>query len=140
MNINTPSSVGMMGSRRQRGIGLIEVMVAVLVLAVGLLGVAAMQSVALRGGQSSLESSQAVMQSNAIIEAMRVNGGLTVPRTCAAGAGIAGTWISDLHKTVGAGTCGTIAGCPNDCVVTVEWNDSRGGGGTARTIVTRARL
>src|SRR5690606_10519903 len=65
---------GCMTSRsRMRGISLIEVMVSVLVLGVGLLGIAAMQSVALRGGQSSLESTQAVMQTTAIIEAIRAN-------------------------------------------------------------------
>ena len=47
--------------RHARGMSLIEVMVSVLVLAVGLLGVAAMQSLALRGVQGSLESTQAVM-------------------------------------------------------------------------------
>src|SRR5690606_34431053 len=64
---------GMSPRSRMRGISLIEVMVSVLVLGVGLLGIAAMQSVALRGGQSSLESTQAVMQTTAIIEAMRAN-------------------------------------------------------------------
>ena len=59
-----------------RGMSLIEVMVSVLILAVGLLGIAAMQSYALRGGQGSLESSQAVMQTGAILEAMRANRGV----------------------------------------------------------------
>ena len=65
--------------RGVRGIGLIEVMVSVLVLAVGLLGIAAMQSLALRGGQGSLESSQAVMQTNVmgswnVLQAAQENG------------------------------------------------------------------
>ena len=55
----------------QRGVGLIEVMVAVLILGVGLLGIAAMQTTALRNSQSSLERSQAVMQTYAILDAMR---------------------------------------------------------------------
>ena len=62
-----------LGRRAVTGMSLIEVMVSVLVLGIGLLGIAAMQSMALRGGQSSLESSQAVMATNAIIEAMRAN-------------------------------------------------------------------
>ena len=139
--------------RRMQGIGLIEVLVSVLILGVGLLGIAAMQSLALRGGQSSLESSQAVMQSTAIIEAMRGNranaasyntAGLvcTVP----SGSGLAGgdltAWITSLKSTIGnnAATCGQIAGCPDACVITVQWDDSRAGGGVTRTIVTRTRI
>lgn len=142
--------------RYVRGISLIEVMVSVMVLAVGMLGIAAMQSVALRGGQGSLESSQAVMQTNSIIEAMRANSGNVLSynmpaMACAAPGG--GTleendirdWILSLKATIGAGvgdatTCGQIV-CPgNTCTVTVRWDDSRAGGGATRTIVTEARI
>lgn len=136
-----------------RGISLIEVLVSVLILGVGLLGIAAMQSLALRDGQSSLESSQAVMQSTSIIEAMRGNranaasyntAGLvcTVP----SGGGLAGAdmaaWITSLKATIGnnAATCGRITGCPDACVVTVQWDDSRAGGGATRSVATRTRI
>lgn len=140
-------------ARHAQGVGLIEVMVSVLILAVGLLGIAAMQSLALRGGQGSLESSQAVMQSNSILEAMRANRANagaynTAGMTCAApgGAGLAGAdvdaWIASLKATVGndAATCGQIAGCPDACVVTVQWNDARAGGSATRTIITESRI
>ena len=139
------------GTRTIRGISLIEVLVSVLVLAVGLLGVAAMQSLALRGGQSSLETSQAVMQTNGIIEAMRVNwrnaAAYNTAKKCAVSTAttLAGNdlnnWVTQLQATIGGGatTCGTISGCPGACVITVEWDDSRGGGGT-RTLVTEARI
>lgn len=142
--------------RSSRGMSLIEVLVAVLVLAVGLLGVAAMQSLALRGGQGSLESSQAVMQTTSIIEAMRANradaASYNIGKTCSSATvgvgGLAGddlkNWINNLKGTVGAAgdatTCGQIAGCPNACVVTVFWDDSRAGGSAARTIVTETRI
>ncbi len=133
--------------RHVRGIGLIEVMVSVLVLAVGLLGIAAMQSMALRGGQSSLESTQAVMATNSILEAIRANRtqadsynmakACTVPTGGAsAAANDKAAWITALKATVGSGatdttTCGEIAGCDDanatNCVITVYWDDSRGG-------------
>lgn len=112
--------------RASRGISLIEVLVAVVVLGIGLLGVAAMQSVALRGGQSSLETSQAIMQTNAILDAMRSNRANAVNyntggMVCAQGA--AGTlaqndlrnWIGDLklnitNNAADATTCGQIQG------------------------------
>lgn len=58
---------------KQRGVGLIEVMVAVAILAFGMLGIAALQATALRASQSSLERSEAVMQTYAILDSMRAN-------------------------------------------------------------------
>ena len=57
----------------QRGTSLLEVMISVLIMAVGLLGIAAMQATALRNSQGSTERSQAVIQNYAIIDAMRAN-------------------------------------------------------------------
>ncbi|PZQ28967.1 MAG: type IV pilus modification protein PilV [Stenotrophomonas acidaminiphila] len=139
-----------------RGISLIEVLVAVVVLSIGLLGVAAMQSVALRGGQSSLETSQAVMQTNAILDAMRANLAAaedynTDGMMCAAEAGSSvaesdlQTWITDLKNNIANTddddtTCGQITGCPEACVITIQWDDSRAGGGNERRVVTRTTI
>ncbi len=151
------------GSRRMRGISLIEVLVSVVILGIGLLGIAAMQSVALRSGQSSLESSQAVMQTMAITEAMRANrinaaaynGNWTTPPAATTLAtrdlnewiaGMRGTaaWQTtptpNLPPVLGATAEATIAGCPDDCVITIRWDDSRAGGGAARQVVTRTRI
>ena len=144
------------GSRsRQRGVSLIEVLVSVVVLSIGLLGVAAMQSIALRGGQSSLESSQGVIQTTSILESMRANTVNAVSYNtddwvCTADAG--GTlaqndvrdWINSLKTTMGTAgddtTCGLIEGCPDACVISVRWNDERAGGEAERTIVTRSAI
>ncbi|MCH6484042.1 type IV pilus modification protein PilV [Pseudoxanthomonas sp. LH2527] len=140
---------------RQRGISLIEVLVSVVVLGIGLLGVAAMQSIALRGGQSSLESSQAVIQTTSILESMRTNAANaasynTADWVCTAGTG--GTlaqndmrdWIDSLKTTMGTAdddtTCGRISGCPDACVIGVRWNDERAGGEAERTIETRSAI
>lgn len=143
------------GSRRMRGVSLIEVLVSVVILGVGLLGIAAMQSVALRSGQSSLESSQGVMQTMSITEAMRanrVNAGAynlgamqcTVPAGGTLAQNDIAAWMTALKTTIGtpgdASTCGQITGCPLDCVITVRWDDSRAGGAATRQIVTRARI
>lgn len=141
--------------RHQRGISLIEVLVSVVVLSIGLLGVAAMQSIALRGGQSSLESSQAVIQTNSILESIRTNAANATAYNnaswiCTAGTG--GTlaqndlrdWIGSLKTTMGVDgdttTCGRITGCPGACVIGVRWNDSRAGGAAQRTILTRSAI
>jgi type IV pilus assembly protein PilV len=147
---------GVRSRRAVQGISLLEVLVSVVVLSIGLLGVAAMQSVALRGGQSSLESSQATIQTTAIIEAMRANpaagAAYNVGMTCAVPAG--GTqaqndvrdWISSLKSTIGNGpvldttTCGSIANCPATCTITVQWDDTRSGGGNQRRMTTVTRI
>lgn len=142
-------------SRQARGVSLIEVLVSVVILGVGLLGIAAMQSVALRSGQSSLESSQGVMQTMSITESMRANrvnaaaynlGAMqcTVPAGGTLAQNDIAAWITALKTTIGTAgdtsTCGQITGCPLNCVITVRWDDSRAGGAAARTVVTRARI
>lgn len=141
-----------------KGMSLIEVMVALLVLAVGLLGIAAMQSLALRGSQSSLETSQAVMATSSILEAIRANpdqvASYNMAKTCATpGAGSTrvtndqSAWIASLKTTLGnaATTCGQISNCAAAaaCRVTVFWDDSRGGtdvGGNTRSLTVEARI
>ncbi|MHC9085108.1 type IV pilus modification protein PilV [Luteimonas sp. RIT-PG2_3] len=153
----------------QRGTSLIEVMVSVLVLAIGLLGIAAMQATALRNSGSSLGRSQAVIQSYAALDAMRGNrtqalaGGYnmaalecTLP-TGAAGGNLAtndiNRWITDLKNALGPDACGRIecAAGAAECQVTIRWDDSRasetaadGGavaaGAAQSQLVTRARL
>lgn len=136
-----------------RGVGLIEVLVAVLVLAIGLLGVAAMQATALRNSQSSLERSQGVMHVYTILDAMRANpdaarsGGYNMGMTCVAPA--AGSlvtsdqrqWITVLQQNLGVTACGQVACVATVCTVTVRWDDSRGSGGsTVQTLSTRTRI
>lgn len=57
----------------QRGIGLVEVMIAVLVLAIGLLGLASMQTNGMRMNNGSMSRSQAVFLANDIVERVRAN-------------------------------------------------------------------
>ncbi len=154
MRENASSRIPYLGSR-ERGVSLIEVLVSVVVLSIGLLGVAAMQSVALRGGQGSLESSQAVIQTTSILESIRANQANaaaynTAGLVCTAGS--AGTlaqndlreWILSLKATMGtmgdATTCGGIRGCPANCEITVRWNDQRAGGSATRDVVTRSSI
>lgn len=125
---------GPLRRRVQSGASLIEVLVAVMILGVGLLGIGAMQTIALRNGQSSLERTQAVIQSYAILDVIRANRANALagyyntgnaPR-CAASAidtgdpagqqsaqGEVNTWVGSLKTAMGGGaadttTCGLI--------------------------------
>ncbi|KAF1709463.1 type IV pilus modification protein PilV [Pseudoxanthomonas kalamensis DSM 18571] len=145
---------------RQMGVGLLEVMISVLIMGIGLLGIAAMQATALKNGQSSLERSQAVIQSYAILDAMRANrdaalaGDYNRALTCAPpGTGAlaetdVANWITSLETTLGnsPNTCGSI-NCDGNgvCTVVVQWDDSRaqgntGAGSTTESVTTVTQL
>lgn len=122
-----------------RGVGLVEVLVAILVMAVGVLGIAALQATTLRNSLGALERSQAVVQTYAILDAMRANaavariGGYNLnAMTCEAptagslAANDLRAWILALHDNVGASACGQIKCGTQDCTITVQWDASRG--------------
>lgn len=59
--------------KNQQGASLIEVMVALFVLAIGLLGILAMQAQSMRFNQSAYSYSQAVFLAHDILESIRAN-------------------------------------------------------------------
>ncbi len=142
------------------GVGLIEVLIAVVILAFGMLGIAALQAASLRNSQSALERSQATVQTYAILDAMRAN--LSVARiggynlttmTCAApdtgdlAANDLHNWINSLKSSLGdsGNTCGKIVCGSVECAVTVQWDDSRGTSSDStaaetHTVETKTRL
>lgn len=136
-----------------RGVGLIEVLVAVLVLAIGLLGVAAMQATALRNSQSSLERSQGVVHAYTILDSMRANpraarnGAYNMGMTCtlpSAGSLVDSdkrNWINFLQDNLGPSACGQVACAGAVCTITVRWDDSRGSAGSStQTFSTTTRI
>lgn len=137
------------------GFSLIEVLVAVLVLSFGLLGVALLQTNALKSNQSALQRSQATMLSYFMMDAMRANrsvasiGSYDLGKTCAAPS--AGTlitndqiaWINALKANLGnqSSTCGEITCNTTSCSVKVYWDDSRSaGGGSSQVVEIKSRI
>lgn len=142
---------------RQRGASLLEVLIAVLILAIGMLGVAAMQAMSLRNSLSALERSQATVQTYAILDAMRSNivdaranqyNLALAAAPCAppaAGATLPtrdlNNWIGSLQATLGPSACGAVNCAANVCEITIRWNDERGTGGVAaQQLITRSRI
>jgi type IV pilus assembly protein PilV len=153
--MRTPRRTRPTSRRRAAGVSLVEVLIAVIVLAFGLLGIAAMQITALRSSQGALQRSQAVAQSYTMFDAMRANRGSAligrydIPMTCAvpdAGNLIANDlrhWITtmQLPEVLGPTACGQIACSPALCTITVQWDDSRrAGGDPAQQVVTKTVL
>ena len=124
--------------RRQRGVGIIEVLVAVLVLSVGLLGLAGLQLRTLRNNQSALERGVAVFETHAIADALRAdrtnarNGLFNLDLDAAAPVGVTfcavvlSSWRANLISALGPEATGGVLCNGALCTIRVRWNDSRG--------------
>lgn len=133
---------------RQSGVGMVEVMVAVLVLAIGVLGVAALQAITLKNSSSSASRSQAAIQIYSmmdIIRADRINIGSYNTNIYVAGdgSGEPGSkdgWLDGLKGSVAPDAQGKIVCLAEQmvCTVGVQWNDERatGGSGTEHIEIT----
>jgi type IV pilus assembly protein PilV len=122
---------------RHRGFTLIEIMVAVVVLAIGLLGLAGLQATSLRFNNSAYHRSQATNLAYDIVDRMRVNrqvalnGGYNIAITAAAPTGTTladvdrAEWRTALANTLPMGT-GGITRTNNIFTITIQWDDSRG--------------
>lgn len=141
-------------SRGQRGASLIEVLVAVLVMAVGALGVAAMQTVSLRNSQSALERTQVSVATYSILDSMRANrtaatqGFYDTEMTCTVPAtndSLVGSdlsrWYTELQQGINTNACASID-CNGDiCTIVVRWNDERASGGDdEQSLTTISRI
>ncbi|GAB2522292.1 type IV pilus modification protein PilV [Lysobacter humi (ex Lee et al. 2017)] len=148
-------------ARKQSGTSLLEVLIAVLVLAIGMLGMAALQSVTLRNSNSSSGRSQAVMQAYSMFDTMRMDrtralqGAFNVANwTCTAATKTAAddatdytvfnSWLAQVQANLGdPSACGRASCTAAECVVGIRWDDSRPTGAAddkQLEIVTRSRL
>lgn len=144
--------------RGQAGVGLIEVLIAVLVLSIGFLGMAALQSKALSNNNSAIARTQATLASYSIIDAMRAdrdravsgvyNGDVEADSCPAGNANIADVhladWCATLATTMGnpAATTGNIdCDADGNCTVTITFDDEKASGGAAaQQVITRAQI
>ena len=136
------------GAALQRGVGLIEVLIAVLVLSIGLLGMAGLQVASMRNNQSSYQRGMAVVQGYYIADAMRADrtnaraGRFNIALGAASPTGSTFAersvrdWRTSLGSAMGAGADGSV-NCSNGmdldtlCDIIVTWDDSRATGGSA---------
>jgi type IV pilus assembly protein PilV len=141
-------------SRGQRGFTLVEMLVALVVLSIGLLGVAALQLMSLRSNYGSAMRSQATFLAYEIVDRMRANrtAALAGQYNVVLGANkTAGTvagddviaWKQNIARTLpavdNAGTPevadGAISQAGNIFTVTIRWNDYDDTGASGRTPV-----
>jgi len=137
-----------MGLSRQAGVSLIELMLAMLVLSIGLLGVAGLQSTTIRNSYSSQQRAVAITLATSMAERIRANstaaaaGGFALTKTCtipSAGGGIVSyevnAWMTEIKSSLGraadTSSCGqiTYSNANRTYTVSVFWDDSRALGG-----------
>lgn len=121
------------GSRRcyQEGMTLVEIMVAVLVLAIGLLAVAGLQASSLRSTYASLERSLVMVQMENFSELIRANpedarDGDFVVANCEAANGLGlQQWIEDVQNAARSQVCPEVTWSGEIYTVSIGWADER---------------
>ncbi|MCS4307029.1 type IV pilus assembly protein PilV [Rheinheimera pacifica] len=126
---------------KQHGVSLLEVLVSVLVLGIGLLGVAALQTSSMRHTNSSLEKTMAVILTDTLAELFRANPqaarlGNYAFSDCT-GSDVLGTaaWVQDVKQATRADACPVVSWEGDRYTVTITWGDERLN--TENTIVTQ---
>lgn len=144
---------------QQKGFGMLEVLIALLVLSIGLLGVAALQIVSLKNNQSSMSRSLGTISAYSILDAMRADRSsalagsynFAMPSTISAatckktGATLQAiqlnSWLQEIQQKLGTTACGSVNCASGTCAISVQFDDSRGtNGNTAQTITTNVVL
>lgn len=132
-NLRTPKRVG----SRESGFTLIEVLVAVLVLSIGLLGLAGLQTTSLRNNNSAYMRSQAAILAYDMSDRMRANRDaaaagaydLDLTSTYTGEGSVAADdldeWMGNLTAILPQGQ-GEVARAGSAVTVTVQWDDTRG--------------
>lgn len=153
-------SYGSIRRSQASGFTLIEVMVAILVMAIGLLGFALMLAMGLRFSQAANQRTQATNLAHDLLDQMRVNrimrnyyvaagfapGSVT---GCVTGARPTGTvgvqanitrWQCQVVRTLGPGASANVAIAGSVVTVSINWQEARWteeGGGPNFQVVTQ---
>lgn len=132
MTHNTP--------QRQHGATLIEVLIAVVVLSIGLLGLAGLQATSVKSNHSAYQRSQATMLAYDLADRMRANRTEALTNayevnfpTSSSSHSVSGTqaakdkaeWLNSLARTLPEGT-GKVEKDGTLVIIHVRWNDNRG--------------
>ena len=142
---------GKMSIKVHKGFTLIEVLVSMIVLAIGLLGLAGLQLTSLKAADSAYHRSQASVLADDILDRMRSNRDVALAGSynISLGADPSGTssisdvdlvnWKAMLSGTIPSGD-GSVGVAANIATITVQWDDSRASGSSAQTFTVVTQL
>jgi type IV pilus assembly protein PilV len=129
-------------TRRQiGGMTLLEVLISVVVLSIGLLGIAGLQTLSLRTTNISHERAMAVILTETLFEVMRTNinaaraGGFAMD----CNSPVAGTaqWFADVRAATSPDTCAVVAWNNGVYTVTIDWTNERSNSSSILVMETR---
>lgn len=140
--------------QRQKGAGLIEILISVVVLAVGLTGIAAMQVRSVKNNAGALQHSIAVIQAQSMVDLLAIsrnqalagafNIALTAdPSATNFAASSINQWRTSIRNLLGPEAASSVdcSTATSRCIVIVQWDNSRATQGSAEQQVrVEARL
>lgn len=139
--------------KRQRGVSLVEVLVTVLLVSIGLLGVAGLQLSTVQNANSAAQRFEATVLARDILERMRANRAralagdynLDLDADAPGSGGLAGSdlqdWLDRLALIPGGDGAVEVEG--GVATITVQWSDAsddNAGGETVATLLLRTNL
>ncbi|MDJ0806800.1 MAG: type IV pilus modification protein PilV [Gammaproteobacteria bacterium] len=130
---------------KNRGFSLLEILVSVVVLAIGLLGIAGLQAVGLKSNQSAYMRTQAASQITSILDRMRANNATTASylannynidlTATPSGDSVAAqdllAWKNELAVLLPGGDGAVLCDASDICTVTIGWTDLQADGSRA---------
>ncbi|HFB66202.1 MAG TPA: type IV pilus modification protein PilV [Aeromonadales bacterium] len=131
--------------KSKKGFSLLEVLISMVIIAVGLLGIAGLQIAGINNNHSAYVRSQATVLANDIIDRMRANRisaengnyDLTIAESKPSGTSLEDIdrkqWLDNIANILpeGDASIATSSGGGNTIItITIQWNDSRGANGS----------
>ncbi len=127
-----PSSLSLSNlPRAQRGVTLLEVLISIVVLSVGLLGYAGLQTLSMKNNTSAFQRSQATMLAYDIIDRMRANRPNLASYSIAMGTVGAFpdvvSWKNNVGTALPDGDASILVDLAGNATITIQWDDNRDG-------------
>jgi len=124
-------------SRKQHGFTLIEILIALLVLAIGALGLASLQTFSLQSGQTSYFRTQATNLAYEVTDFARAN------RSIATAAWVTTEFQPRVADVLPGGTVAVQLNAAEEIQVTITWQEDRQDGtaaGTTQSFVVNTQI
>lgn len=117
--------------RNQRGVSLLEVLISIVVLSVGLLGYAGLQTLSMKNNSSALQRSQATILTYDILDRMRANRKNLASYSVAIGS-VGGypdviSWKVNVAEALPDGDASIAVDLDGVATITIQWDDNRDG-------------
>ena len=117
--------------RDQRGVTLLEVLISIVVLSVGLLGYAGLQTVSMKNNTSAFQRSQATMLTYDIVDRMRANKPNLASYSVAMGSigsyADVISWKNEVAAALPDGDASVAVDLAGNATITIQWDDNRDG-------------